>query len=416
MTLPEGLTSIGVRAFAQSKLSSLTLPEGLSCIGSQAFADCPLLNKINLPTSLTCLAPDAFSNCPNLRLTPTVLEQLARFPEARRNIVPLWEKSVLAYVEAGDKLLLHEKVTMADKKAAYEQYRRALSLDPFHMPAIYMLGQLLLSYQVPNGNIVSDLKDLQNFLSEQASLEALEFLNSTLSMLDNVCVILSDPEDIITQRQVYGLNCDQSAATSLLEFLLDALEKHPKISDFARHEIFSVAKWIIIIPTRNKDRQSEKQFSMQKKRYNKIFGTAPDDIGISNPISMLTSESMMCHFRKAMAKEKDEGFYDAEFWLGLARIFNPNIQIPKEFTQMQSRHRAKEETEKWQERMATVVFPPNPILPMPHYNYCEENSFKMNDLVSEYWADVAAQKEADAIESLWGDLSDGGFWDDTSWQ
>lgn len=46
----------------------------------------------------------------------------------------------------------------------------------------------------------------------------------------------------------------------------------------------------------------------------------------------------------------------------------------------------------------------------------EEEEARLNDLVSEYRAEQAAKQAAAEIESLWGDLADMGFWDDTSWQ
>ena len=135
-----------------------------------------------------------------------------------------------------------------------------------------------------------------------------------------------------------------------------------------------------------------------------------------DPVKMLRSENLLCSFREAMALQNDDGFYDAELWLELARAFNPNVQIPEKFTEMQSRCQEKEKAQKWQTKMKTFVFPPEPCFSAPSFSRYDASSYEMNEIVSEYWAGVAARKEAEEIESLWCDLADCGFWDDTSWQ
>ena len=431
VTLSKGQSRIGERAFAKTGLYSLDLVEGITHIGAGAFADCMSLGRINLPSSLTYLAPDAFKNCPQLGLTPTNREQLSRFPEAYQNMVEFWEKNVNAYIEAGNEYLYSKKLTIAKKKAAFEQYRRAIRMNPFNITAIYMLERLLLTSQVPNGDIIAKLPSLKAVLSEQGSLDILKYFNDTIDTLDNICVIISisDPEDIITQRHVYGLNRDQSAAASLLKFLLDAVQNHPKISGSALDEVFHITGLITYLSTRNNTPQSESQFLAQKRRHKKIFGKEmssmdyqvglsmnPDHLDRFDPICVLTSEHMMRHFRTALAKVNDGGFYDAEFWLELARTFNPGIQIPEEFTNMQSRCRKREEAAEWRARMRSIVFPAIPILPMPRYSYRDEDTFRMDELTSEYWSRVAAEKDAEWVNDMWRDLNASGFWDDKSWQ
>lgn len=416
--LPKSLRRIGDRAFTGCDPLVLSLPEGLTHVGAQAFAGCSKLKSINLPTTLTHLAPDAFHNCSNLRLTPENLEQLARFPELQKSLVSAWEQRVQSFKKAGDKLLFKKNVTMADKQAAYEQYRQALELNPFHTSTIYMLDQLLLSCQVPHGITAVELLRLRKHLQEQNSLDALEYFDGTLSMLDSMCIILSDPDDIITQRLVYGLNCDQGAAAGLLEFLLDAVEKHPKITGTARYLLHHITGQLIYCPTRNKDSDTEEWFQSQVARHNQILGKAnclPEKYSV---ICKLTSESLMSHFHRAMTLPSEMGFYDAEFWLELARTFNPKVQIPEEFTKIQNRLQASAEAKKWRAKMDAIVFPPEPILPPPSYTSQrdEEESARLNELVSEYWAEQAAKQAAAEIESLWGDLAGIGFWDDTSWQ
>ena len=136
-----------------------------------------------------------------------------------------------------------------------------------------------------------------------------------------------------------------------------------------------------------------------------------------SPSVGLNSKHLMEKFREAMAKENDSGFYDAEFWLELAKTFNPKTEIPKEFTKMQERCKNKKKAAEWSTNMSYLRFPPKPYISTPQFSsYSYERNSDLDDLVSEYWAGVAAAKEAQAIESWWSDLSLCGFWDDTSWQ
>ena len=67
--------------------------------------------------------------------------------------------------------------------------------------------------------------------------------------------------------------------------------------------------------------------------------------------------------------------------------------------------------------MQAIVFPPEPVLPTPSCSYRdEEEERRLNDLVSDYWAEQAAKQAAAEIEDLWAELDSSGFWDDTSWQ
>jgi hypothetical protein len=60
-----------------------------------------------------------------------------------------------------------------------------------------------------------------------------------------------------------------------------------------------------------------------------------------------------------------------------------------------------------------------PVVPEPEpyiSPYEQEEQERLNQLVSDYWAEQAAKQAAAEIESLWGELGDMGFWDDKSWQ
>jgi heat shock protein HspQ len=246
-------------------------------------------------------------------------------------------------------------------------------------------------------------------------------------MLDNICVIISEPGDLITQRLVYGLNCDQAAAAELLEFLLDKVASHPKISESVRHQVHSITGRIIFTPTRNADEESKEAFAAQKKRHEQFFGHIPFLSEKYNVISRLTSEKLMEHFRNELAKDDEQGYYNAEFWAELAKTFNPSVRIPEEFTRKQARYRASREADQWRKNMEGIAFPAAPMLPTfyyqipsdpsPSYSYLDEEERKrLDDLVSDYWAEQAAKQAAAEIEGLWSDLDSIGFWSDTSWQ
>ena len=69
ITIPEGVTKIGDRAFRGcAGLSSITIPAGVTAIGRQAFSGCAGLERIIFPSSVEEIADDAFENCPKLTL------------------------------------------------------------------------------------------------------------------------------------------------------------------------------------------------------------------------------------------------------------------------------------------------------------------------------------------------------------
>ena len=65
--IPEGITTISQRAFANSSsIKSIKLPSTLKTIGTGAFSSCTGLTKIELPESITTVSRDMFSSCINL--------------------------------------------------------------------------------------------------------------------------------------------------------------------------------------------------------------------------------------------------------------------------------------------------------------------------------------------------------------
>ena len=67
VVIPEGVTSIGERAFFNCKsLESVTIQTGVTCIGEGAFMRCSSLKSVMLPESMASIGDYAFAHCPGL--------------------------------------------------------------------------------------------------------------------------------------------------------------------------------------------------------------------------------------------------------------------------------------------------------------------------------------------------------------
>ena len=62
-TVPEGVTSLGCKAFDGVKLTEVILPEGLISIGEQAFQFASALQTLTIPASVTSIGTWAFAYC-----------------------------------------------------------------------------------------------------------------------------------------------------------------------------------------------------------------------------------------------------------------------------------------------------------------------------------------------------------------
>ena len=66
ITLPSGLTKIGMNAFAEVCITGITFPSTLRYIGGSAFGICRSLRTVNIPSGVTYIGYGAFDGCRSL--------------------------------------------------------------------------------------------------------------------------------------------------------------------------------------------------------------------------------------------------------------------------------------------------------------------------------------------------------------
>ena len=85
ITIPDGVTEIGERAFAKNtSVKTVIIPEGVTKIGNEAFEDCVNLETVYLPSTLTDLGVSAFSDCNSLgyvKSGESLASAIAKIPE-----------------------------------------------------------------------------------------------------------------------------------------------------------------------------------------------------------------------------------------------------------------------------------------------------------------------------------------------
>jgi hypothetical protein len=67
VTIPDGVTEIGMSAFENSNISSVTIPESVTKIDEEAFFECNKLTNVTIPKSVTEIGGCSFLQCENLK-------------------------------------------------------------------------------------------------------------------------------------------------------------------------------------------------------------------------------------------------------------------------------------------------------------------------------------------------------------
>jgi hypothetical protein len=68
VTIPKSVTAIGKGAFSGcAGFICITIPKGVASIGDRAFSNCGELRSVTIPKSVTIIGEEAFSNCGELR-------------------------------------------------------------------------------------------------------------------------------------------------------------------------------------------------------------------------------------------------------------------------------------------------------------------------------------------------------------
>ncbi|MDR1468239.1 MAG: leucine-rich repeat domain-containing protein [Spirochaetaceae bacterium] len=72
VTIPDGVTTIGAKAFSGCRsLTSVTIPDSVTDIGGWAFSECTSLTSVTIPNSVTDIGAGAFAGCTSLKTIST---------------------------------------------------------------------------------------------------------------------------------------------------------------------------------------------------------------------------------------------------------------------------------------------------------------------------------------------------------
>lgn len=83
LILPAGTKEIGEEAFVSVDTDHVVLPEGIGSIGAKAFASCEDLLYVNIPDSVSSIAADAFNGCTSLTLVGGESSMAKEYAEAQ---------------------------------------------------------------------------------------------------------------------------------------------------------------------------------------------------------------------------------------------------------------------------------------------------------------------------------------------
>ncbi|HEY0892700.1 MAG TPA: leucine-rich repeat domain-containing protein [Cellvibrio sp.] len=201
ITLPHGITSIDHWAFANcTNLKSITLPQEITSIGKGAFANCRSLQSITLPPEVISIGSNVFDQCPSLH--SIIIEGSDEDCERIKALLPpqLQDKVTSANLATQAYQALEAQLTRIENTASLNPLHRHLNIDK-HPPSMLINGQKKECPLIPdelfqhmNGFIADSLPAYQQAktLMQQQPLPttqaALETYQSTLARIVNIAL------------------------------------------------------------------------------------------------------------------------------------------------------------------------------------------------------------------------------------
>ena len=120
VTIEDGVTSIGNRAFSSCGLTSITIPSSVTSIGEDAFFGCTSLTSITIPSSVTSIANGAFGFC--LSLTSIVVANGNSTYDSRNNCNAIIETQSNTLIAGCKNTIIPGSVTSIGNQAFYNCY------------------------------------------------------------------------------------------------------------------------------------------------------------------------------------------------------------------------------------------------------------------------------------------------------
>ena len=118
INIPDSVTPFGIRCFSRTGLRELTLPEGTTTIGGRAFADMPDLRELHIPAAVTSFGIGVFAGDSSLT-TASLPSSLTEIPE-----------STFAFCEKLTSVAIPDSVTSIGKEA----FKNCTSLTAIDLP------------------------------------------------------------------------------------------------------------------------------------------------------------------------------------------------------------------------------------------------------------------------------------------
>ena len=440
------IKKIGKEAFANSGLEYLDLPIGITTLGDRAFCDCKSLRRMYIYPVISDFGSNVFSGCERLVLTPHNRRMLENYPKAYEEIKAEQDKIVSEILLKSRELVEKNPRAYSSFHDAFDLCFKALNKDSQSREAIEQMSRLILNKDFGICLAYSKILDVRKYLVAEQSSELVALLDKTVDKLKAMCDKIRNPKKIDTLRACYGRNCDLESAIGLCEFFLNLKKKHPNITVGAQNELKRILSLLVLTETCSHTADLDKKMADIKSRVEKEVGFS--DVSGTYCVAMeLQSSRMISKVERAISscnKEGEMAYCDAEMWFEVAHALNKNVKIPTSLSNYRKNPKEKvakkalksepaQKTVSGYYNLEIPTFSQTPYTPLiPDYTsivntYSASSSYEISseadEIVSEYWANVARMAEQnlngsftyDDIESEWALLGEMGFWDDKSW-